>query len=140
MPHVGTADVDLSLDAEALSDGEYAQLVESLQRHNYRQRESLRRFELVRTVSARDGGPDIDVVVDFLMPREAKVARNATPLASDFAVQRADGAGLALRFSEVIHIEGTMPDGIGNRVRIVVASIPALLAMKGYAVTGCESA
>lgn len=61
MPHVGTADVDLSLDAEALGDGEYAQLVESLQRHSYRQRGSLRRFQLVRTVNARDGGPAIDV-------------------------------------------------------------------------------
>ena len=30
MPHVGTLDVDLSLDAETLADGEYAQLVESL--------------------------------------------------------------------------------------------------------------
>lgn len=61
MPHVGTADVDLSLDAEALGDGEYAQLVEALQRHSYRQRGSLRRFQLVRTVNARDGGPAIDV-------------------------------------------------------------------------------
>ena len=31
MPHVGTADVDLALDAEALGDGEYARLVELLQ-------------------------------------------------------------------------------------------------------------
>ena len=123
MPHVGTADVDPSLDAEALGDGEYAQLVEPLQRHDYRQRRSLRPFQLVRTVSARDGGPDIDVVVDFLMPREAEVVRNAAPLVSDFAVQRADGADLALRFYEVIHLEGTMPDGVGNRVRIVIASI-----------------
>ena len=32
MPHVGTIDADLSLDAEALRDGEYAQLVETLMR------------------------------------------------------------------------------------------------------------
>ena len=134
MPHVGTGDVDLSLDAGALGDGEYARLVESLQMHGYQQRESLRRFQLVRTVSAHDGGPNIEVVVDFLMPREAEIVRNATPLVSNFAVQRADGADLALRFYEDIHIEGTMPDGGGNCVRILVASIPALLAMKGYAV------
>jgi hypothetical protein len=30
MPHVGTIDVDLSLDAEALGDGEYVRLVEAL--------------------------------------------------------------------------------------------------------------
>ena len=102
MAHVGTVDVDLSLDAEALGDGEYARLVESLQRHGYHQRETLRPFQLVRTVSARDGGSDIDIVVDFLMPREAEIVRNATPHVSNFAVQRADGADLALRFFEAI--------------------------------------
>ena len=43
MVHVGTTDVDLSLDAEALGDGEYAQLVETLMRQGYHQREQLRR-------------------------------------------------------------------------------------------------
>ena len=134
MPHVGTVDVDLSLDAEALGDGDYARLVESLQAHGYHQRTSLRRFQLVRTVGTLDGGPDISVVVDFLMPRDTEIAKNATPLVRNFAVQRADGADLALRSPEVVHIDGTMPDGVGNRVRTLVASIPALLAMKGYAV------
>lgn len=46
MPHVGTVDVDLSLDAEALRDGEYAQFVESLMRQGYHQRGNLRRFSL----------------------------------------------------------------------------------------------
>ena len=125
MPHIGTLDVDLSLDAEALGDGEYAQLVESLLRQGYHRREHLPRFQLVRTVSARDDGDDIDVRVDFLMPRDATIARNAPPLVANFAVQRADGADL---------IDGDMPDGGGNRVQIAVASIPALLAMKGYAI------
>ena len=125
MPHIGTLDVDLSLDAEALGDGEYAQLVESLLRQGYHRREHLPRFQLVRTVSARDDGADIDVLVDFLMPRDATIARNAPPLVANFAVQRADGADL---------IDGDMPDGGGNRVQIAVASIPALLAMKGYAI------
>ncbi len=84
MQHVGTIDVDLSLDAEALGDGEYAQIVESLQRQGYRQRGDLRRFQLVRTVPSRDDGPDINVVVDFLMPRDAKIKKNAVPLISGF--------------------------------------------------------
>ena len=134
MPHVGTLDVDLSLDSNALADGEYAQLVESLLKQGYRQREHLRRFQLVRTVSAHDGGADIDVVVDFLMPRDATIARNTPPLVANFAVQRADGADLALRFKKLVAIEGDMPDGGRNRVQIAVASIPALLAMKGYAI------
>ena len=96
MPHIGTQDVDLSLDAEALGDGEYVNLVTSLQTQGYNQRDNLNRFQLVRTVPARDGGPDIDIVVDFLMPRDAEIAKNTPPLISHFAVQRADGADLAL--------------------------------------------
>ena len=134
MRHIGTGDVDLSLDAEALGDGDYAQLVALLQKQGYHQRADARRFQLVRTVPSRDGGPDIDVVVDFLMPREAEIEKNAVPLIRDFAVQRADGAELAIKFHQIVTIEGNMPDGGENRVRIAVASIPALLGMKGYAI------
>ena len=134
MQHVGTTDLDLDLDPAALGDGEYVRLVEALQKHGYLQRNNLRRFQLVRTVPAIDGGPDIDVVVDFLMPRDAEITKNTPPLISQFAVQRADGAGLALRFYQMVAIEGHMPNSDRNRVRIAVASIPALLAMKDYAV------
>ena len=134
MPHIGTLDVDLSLDAEALGDGEYAQLVDSLLRQGYSQGENRRSFQLVRTVPARDGGADIDIFVDFLMPRDAMIAKNTPPLVADFAVQRADGADLALRFYQLVAIDGDMPDGGRSRVQIAVASIPALLTMKGYAI------
>ena len=134
MPHVGTLDVDLSLDAEALGDGEYVTLVEALMNHGYQQRGDRRRFQLVREVPAKDGGPPIDVIVDFLMPRDARIVRNNPPRISEFAVQRADGADLALHFYKLVAIEGTMPAGGKNRVEIAVASIPALLAMKGFAI------
>ena len=134
IPHIGTTDVDLSLDAKALGDGEYAHLVEALQENGYHQRDNMKRFQLVRTVPATDGGPAIDVVVDFLMPRDAEIIKNVPPLISQFAVQRADGAELALKFYKMVAIEGDMPDGGTNSVRIAVASIPALLAMKGFAI------
>ncbi len=35
MPHVGTMDVDLGLDAEALGDGQYATLIDALRQHGY---------------------------------------------------------------------------------------------------------
>ncbi|NPD15047.1 hypothetical protein HOY34_07495 [Xinfangfangia sp. D13-10-4-6] len=133
MRHVGTLDVDLSLDAEALADGEYALLVDALMRQGYDQRDGFRRFQLVRTVSAGDGGPPIDIVVDFLMPRDAEIVKNSPPIIADFAVQRADGADLALRFHQLVAIDGTMPNGGRNRVELAVCSVPALLAMKGHA-------
>ncbi|MCA1868320.1 nucleotidyl transferase AbiEii/AbiGii toxin family protein [Agrobacterium genomosp. 3] len=136
MPHVGTLDVDLGLDAEALGDGEYATLVEALMGNGYRQREELRRFQLVREVPVDDGGAPINIVVDFLMPRDAEIVKNRPPILSDFAVQRADGADLALRFYQLVAITGDMPGGGTNRVEVAVCSIPALLAMKGYALNG----
>ncbi|WP_198521549.1 hypothetical protein [Rhizobium sullae] len=80
-------------------------------------------------------GPPVDVIVDFLMPRDAEIEKNIPPLLSEFAVQRASGAELAVRFHQLTAIEGEMPGGGHNRAQIAVASIPALLAMKGHAVS-----
>jgi len=136
MPHVGTLDVDLSLDAQALGEGEYANLVHAMLEHGYEQRANLRRFQLVRNVNSEGRAQTIEVVVDFLMPRNVSVVKNIPPLITDFAVQRADGAELALRFYQMVAIAGGMPDGGRNCVEIAVCSIPALLAMKGYAIAG----
>jgi hypothetical protein len=136
MPHVGTLDVDLALDAEALGDGEYATLIGALMGQGYQQRDELRRFQLVRRVPVRDGGADIDVIVDFLMPRDAEIVKNDPPLIRDFAIQRASGADLAMRFYQMVAIAGPMPRGGTNRLEIAVCSIPALLAMKGHALAG----
>lgn len=138
MGHVGTADIDLGLDPKALADGEYAELVQTLMEHGYEKREGLRRFQLVRKIDPKDGGDPIDVVVDFLMPRSAEFVKNVPPLVEDFAVIKADGAELALEFQKLVVIEAEMPDGGKNRVEIAVASIPALLAMKGHALARRE--
>lgn len=137
MAHVGTLDIDLALDPQALAGTEYAELVDVLRGHGYNQREGARAFQLVREVPATDEGPPIDVYVDFLMPRNAVVEKRDTPLIKDFAVQRADGADLAIDFQTMVEIEEAMPGSTGhNRVEIAVASIAALLAMKGHALVG----
>jgi hypothetical protein len=133
MQHVGTIDVDLTLNAEALGDGEYVRLVDALMKNGYAQSADHKRFQLVRMVEAVDGGPPIEVIVDFLMPRDAEIEKNIPPILSEFAVQRASGAELAIRFHQLTAVEGVMPGGGRNRVEIAVASIPALLAMKGQA-------
>lgn len=136
MHHVGTIDIDLSLDAEALADTAYVALIDALMGNGYEQRETLRRFQLVRNVTTTDGGPSIDVIVDFLMPRHAEIEKRISPLLGNFAVQRADGADLATRFYQMTAISGPMPNGGMNTVEVAVCSIPALLAMKGYALNG----
>jgi hypothetical protein len=135
MAHVGTLDIDIALDAAALRvDDEYKALIESLMENGYAQRTELKKFQLVRQVNPKDGGPPIDVIVDFLMPRDVELTRNKPALIDNFAVQRADGADLALRFYQMVAIDGSMPAGGKNRVEIAIASIPALLAMKGHAI------
>jgi hypothetical protein len=134
MPHVGTIDVDLSLNAEALGDGEYVRLVEALMTKGYSQNKELKKFQLVRSIAVTDGGNAIDIIVDFLMPRDAAIDRNTPPIIDDFAVQRADGADLAMRFNQMVAVRGAMPNGGTNKVEIAVCSIPALLAMKGHAI------
>ena len=131
MPHVGTIDIDLGLDAEALQGGEYVDLVEALRTKGYDQ-SAVKKFQLVRTTKDIDGNP-IQVNIDFLMPREAEIEKNKPPILDDFAVQRADGAELALRFNQLVAVRAAMPEGGVNTVEIVVCSIPALLAMKGFA-------
>jgi hypothetical protein len=133
MPHVGTLDVDVTLDAEALGDGEYVRLIDALTKNGYRQQAGLRRFQLLRAVPIPGSDTAVEVVVDFLMPRDATLIKNVPPLIPEFAVQRASGAELALLFPQLVELDGRMPDGYRNRVQIAVASIPALLAMKGFA-------
>lgn len=134
--HLGTLDIDLSLDAEALGDGDYKTLVEALMDAGYeRNQDQMKWFQLRRVVEVRGHAP-VAVLVDLLMPREAKFKRNKPPLLADFAVQKADGAAVAMRSFVPHTIDGTMPDGRRNSVALRVASIPALLVMKGYALVG----
>jgi hypothetical protein len=134
--HVGTLDIDLSLDAQALGDGDYKNLVESLEAAGYqRAAEDMKWFQLRRIVEFKDHAP-VAVIVDLLMPREAKFQRNKPPLLANFAVQKADGAGVAMQSFVRHRLDGTMPDGRRNSVELRVASIPALLVMKGYALAG----
>lgn len=135
-PHVGTLDVDLALDPAALAGEEYATLVETLERAGYeRDAAGLKPFQLRRLVQV-DEGPPIPILVDLLMPRDAELEKHRPPLVDGLRVQRADGADVALSHHETKTFDGKMPDGRHNSVQVHVATIPALLVMKGYALTG----
>ena len=139
--HVGTLDIDLDLDPERLTDGGYANFVETLERAGYeRNVEGLKAFQLRRTVDLRDGGTPIGVIVDLLMPRDAKTQRHRPELLAGLRVQRADAGEVALRNPIRLPVEGAMPDGRHNRVELLVASIPAFLVMKGFALAGRDKA
>jgi hypothetical protein len=132
--HIGTLDIDLNLDTERLTEGGYADLVEKLLAAGYELgSEGLKPFQLRRTVDLKDGAEPVAVIVDLLMPKGAATKKNRPPLVQGLRVQEADGGAVALRHCLKLLIEGTMPDGRHNKVQMLVASIPALLVMKGYA-------
>ena len=134
--HIGTLDIDLDLNPDALAEGEYATLVEALEKKGYeRGAEGLKPFQLRRWVTV-DEGARVGVIVDLLMPRGAKGDRNEEKLIEGLRVQGADGCGVALTNNVSWRLEGTMPDGRSNSVELLVATIPALLVMKGYALVG----
>jgi hypothetical protein len=136
-PHVGTLDVDLDLDPERLAEGAYAELVETLTRAGYRRDvEGLKPFQLQRAIDLGDGGDPVLVLVDLLMPRNTKTRRNRPPLIAGLRVQGADGGEIALKNNVRLTVDGRMPDGRPNQVELLVASIPALLVMKGFALDG----
>lgn len=135
-PHVGTTDIDLNLDPEALSDGEYATLVETLQEKGYeRDVDDLKPFQMRRWVKVDEGKP-VSVLVDLLMPRGSSGDANKEKLLANFRVQGIDGGQIALTHNVIRTVHGRMPDGRDNSVELLVATIPALLVMKGYAITG----
>src|ERR1019366_4468743 len=139
--HIGTLDIDLDLDPSRLAEGAYAELVETLERAGYeRDVDPLKPFQLRRTVTPRDGGEPIPVLLDLLMPRSAKPRLNRPPLVAGLRVQGADGGEIALTSNVRLAIEGVMPDGRPNRIELLVATISALLVMKGYALDGRDKA
>ncbi len=134
--HVGTMDIDLDLDPRALAEGQYATLVKTLEDKGYeRDREDLKPFQLRRWVKLDEGAP-IGVLVDLLMPRGETGDRNDEKLVAGLRVQGADGGEVALSHCVSRKIEGAMPDGRLNQVELLVATIPAFLAMKGHALVG----
>ena len=85
MPHIGTGDVDIGLDPSALGDGEYA--VRSLSASASSNMATINgticgASNSYAPYQPADDGPDIDVVIDFLMPRDAEITRNTPPLIS----------------------------------------------------------
>lgn len=72
--HVGSVDVDLALNTEKLSDGQYAEVIQSLLKTG-RYRQGEKQFQLVADVSLEDGEVPVQVEIDFLVPK-GKLKKN----------------------------------------------------------------
>jgi len=134
--HIGTVDIDLDLNVDQLSDGEYATLIELLEKNSYeRGGEDLRDFQLRRVVKVDEGDP-VTILIDILIPREMKAKKNKPKFLGGFRALQVTGGKIALENNIKRRFKGKMPDGRNNEVELLVASLPALLVMKGYALVG----
>jgi predicted nucleotidyltransferase len=131
-PHVGSIDVDLAIDAEKLTEGRYAKLVEALlNTRRYKQAEEP--FKLFTMVDLNDGDIPVRVDVDFLKSADINLRRSNPKLMDGFRPLDAAGCAAAFSHPELVVLAGQMPKGGFNTVQLRVASVPDFLVMKSYA-------
>jgi hypothetical protein len=135
--HVGSIDVDLALNPKKLqAQAKYANMVRLLEKAGYeRQVDDLGVFQMRRKVSVDNGEPVL-VILDLLKPSKPKTRRNKPALIPDFRVQDIPGAEFALANPQWLTLEGIMPDGRNNTVRLPITDLGGFLVMKGYALQG----
>jgi hypothetical protein len=136
-PHVGTVDIDLALNPKKLeNEGRYADLIRLLESAGYqRNQDDQKAFQLRKNVELDEGDP-VPVTIDLLKPNKPKTKKNRPPLISGLRIQDVPGVEFALDDPQWLTIEGNMPDGRSNTVRLLITGFAAFLVMKGYALEG----
>lgn len=136
--HIGSTDVDLALDHEALQEPGYATLRALLERSDYYADEE-QNYVFYRDVTLGDGlEPDPVVVEVDLVAAEYGLAgkkRQSQPV-QDLRARKARGADLVFdrRLAEEVPVEGPLPDGAILRTRVRVAGPVPFLVMKANAI------
>jgi hypothetical protein len=135
--HVGSIDVDIALDTEKLSDGRYAELVNVLLATR-RYRSGGKRFQLVTDVDLGDGDPPVQVEVEFLASKEAKLEKDEPKLLQGFRVLQAAACSSAFREPVQVLLEGRTLRGAKNKVSLPVVALADFLVMKSHALGGAR--
>lgn len=128
--HVGSIDVDLAIDHTRVSDSAYATIIELLVQRGYEQ--------LPRNpASFRKKIGNVTVQVDLMAGEyEGSGKSHRHQEAQEAKLRKARGCDIAFIDPESVLLEGELPDGSRDSVRIQVASIGAFLCMKGHALDG----
>ena len=129
--HVGSTDVDLALDHEALSDPGYRTILELLKERGYEQ--SKKQPFIFRRQVQIEGQP-ITVQIDFMAAEYGGTGRShRTQRVQDVRARKARGSDLAFQLSEEVALEGALPEGGKDRAAVRVASIVPFIVMKSMA-------
>lgn len=134
-PHIGSIDVDLALDTARLGDGRYAELLKLLF-DTQRYRPGHKAFQLIAAVDLKDGNEPVQVEVEFLAPKEVRLASNHPKLVENFRVLQITGCDVAFEAPVEQTLTGRNVRGSDNTVRLHVASLADFLVMKALAIGG----
>ena len=120
--HLGTLDIDLLFDLQQFQIGEFSLMIRRLRSAGYtKSRDEKTPFRLVKTIG------EITIPVDFLVPIPP-LHPIITTLLDHEEMQLSAAPGLNIAFHQPIQIEIE-----GHQINI--ASLPALLATKGYSIS-----
>ncbi|MEA1884576.1 MAG: hypothetical protein U9N62_08675 [Thermotogota bacterium] len=131
-PHVGSIDVDLALDHKKLKDEGYRTIRELLLNRGYKEGDQPFVFE--RTVDVN--GNEVIVEVDFLAGEyEGTGKRHRHQKIEEQGMRPRKARGCDIAFENPIEetIEGKLPGGGKDSVKVRVASIVPFFVMKGMA-------
>jgi hypothetical protein len=129
-PHIGSIDVDLALDHRTLQAEGYKTIRELLINRGYVP--GKQPFIFYRHL--RRGDLDISVQVDLLAGEYEGTGRSHRhQQVQDVHARKVRGCDLAFENPVEVTIEGDLPEGGRDSVRVRVASIVAFLVMKGMA-------
>ena len=129
-PHVGSMDIDLALDHRHVTDEGYRTIQRLLLEQGYVQGDQP--FIFWRTVPT--GDREIAVELDLLGGEYRGTGRgHRTRKVQGIRVRKARGADLAFDSPAEVAVEGTLPSGAMDSVKVRVASIVPFLVMKSMA-------
>ncbi len=127
--HIGSTDVDLALDHRSLQDAGYQKIEKLLLGAGYAKTDQPFRF--LKTVKG------MPVYVDLLAGEYSGTGKKKRhQQIQDLKARKARGCDLAFKNPVEIRIDGTLPSGDLDSVRIRVASVVSFIVMKGMALAG----
>ncbi len=131
--HVASTDVDLALNFKKISKSGYRSIVKTLEQSDYYQKDDKQPFQWFKKVRLKGHEP-VEVQVDFIAGEYGgRGRRRRTQHVQDVKARKARGCDLSFDDPKKIVVEGELPGGGVDSVRVRVANFVQFLTMKGMA-------
>ena len=129
-PHVGSIDVDLAVDHTRIGEDGYQTIRKHLLDRGYEEAQG-------NPAAFRKQVGNVTVQVDLMAGEyEGTGKRHRHQRIQETHLRKARGCDIAFLDPESVMLEGELPEGGRDTVKIQVASIGAFLCMKGHALDG----